>query len=344
MDFKHAISALRDRIKEATTTNLNREEDHIKRALVALRERLEERPNPPSVPMPIKEPHPKPVRAEIDKQRYPEIQRLTKIFEELDRKLAQRNGAERIPPKVKKLRKELRGKYDKEILEIFFEVADKKEIDEYLRLRDDMLQWEQEDAEYKRRLKAYKNAQKRYNLELEKSQQRGKHGKRSIRYNILNNIERDLRLKLSGATSGPRVSGRVSWELLPKGTLGFLSELNNFVQEHGIAQRKGFEAERLNFAYQLNPQLVYVGRNEFDSYFVFLFDETGKVLLENPFHGNAAFVFHTDWKALSKLSRTDLTLHYKGKVDRIIHSGPANSWKQSIRRSLKLNLNSLKTT
>ena len=59
---------------------------------------------------------------------------------------------------------------------------------------------------------------------------------------------------------------------------------------------------------------------------LFLFPKTAKVLLENPFYGNAAFIFHSDWKILSKLSRTELTINGRGKVDRVIHSGPAFNW------------------
>ena len=51
MDFKHAISVLRHHIEGASIRIINRDEGHINSALIVLRERLEDRPNPPSIRM-----------------------------------------------------------------------------------------------------------------------------------------------------------------------------------------------------------------------------------------------------------------------------------------------------
>jgi len=335
MDFKEALKVLRVYIRDVTPLNLKRDRDKIESAIAALRKRLPGQATPPPKPLTAKVPRPKPNQFEIEEEKYPTLQSLTKAFEEQDKQYLARNNGKKITMHVARLRRKLHRNYNKEFLETFLSVADEKDMYKHTRIEIETILWKNEVAQYaemratiERELKLYKQKQKTYH---ERRKSRILH----IQESALNNIERDCRMKLLSSTNVHFVNKKISWELLPKGELG-LRELTNFVEENGISQQKDFEIERLNFAYQLKPESVYAGRNQFDGYFVFLFPKTAKVLLENPFYGNAAFIFHSNWKILSKLSRTDLTINYAGKVDRIIHSGPAHYWKQNIRQSLRL--------
>ena len=336
MDFKQALKVLRVYIRDMTPINLKRDRDKIESAIAALRKRLPKQATKPAKPPAVKKPRAKPNPIVIDEKKYPALHWFTKAYKEQDKKyLARKKIGHKINKDVAQLRRKLREDYNKKFLEIFLSVADEKDLDEHKRIGNETILWKKEVAQYaemralyKKDLKLYKQKQKTYD---ERRKSRIIH----IQENALNNIDRDYRMKLLSSTNVHFVNKRISWELLPKGELG-LRELTSFAKENGISQQKDFEIERLNFAYQLRPESVYAGRNQFDGYFVFLFPKTAKVLLENPFYGNAAFIFHSDWKILSKLSRTELTTNYRGKVDRIIHSGPAYNWKQNIRQVLRL--------
>ena len=329
MDFKEALNVLRAYIRNVTLINLKRDKTKIESTITALRRRLTGQATPPPKPLPIKVPRPKPIPIVIKEKKYPTLHRLTRAYKEQDKQYL------KLKKDKKVLRRKLRRDYDKKFLEIFLSVADEKDLDEHTRIGNDTILWKKEVAQYAEMRALYKKDLKLYEQKQKTYYERRKSKIIHIQENALNNIDRDYRMKLLSSTNVYFVNKRISWELLPKGELG-LRELTSFAEENGISQQKDFEIERLNFAYQLKPESVYAGRNQFDGYFVFLFPKTTKVLLENPFYGNAAFIFHTDWKILSKLSRTELTINYRGKVDRIIHSGPAYNWKQNIRQVLRL--------
>jgi precorrin isomerase len=60
------------------------------------------------------------------------------------------------------------------------------------------------------------------------------------------------------------------------------------------------------------------------------------VLLENPFYGNAAYIFNSDWTSLSKLSRTELTRSHRKIVERVSHASGSLDWKKRIKYKLEL--------
>jgi hypothetical protein len=137
---------------------------------------------------------------------------------------------------------------------------------------------------YKAAVIRYKNSIRKWNADTENNQ-------RVARHQILDNVEKEFAEKLSGKTIGAHTNlSKLNWEILPRGLSG-KTALTKFLNKSGIKEVSGFDNERLDFAFQLNPSAVYVGRNEFNGYFVFVFHGTRKVLLENPFYGNAAYVF-----------------------------------------------------
>ena len=89
--------------------------------------------------------------------------------------------------------------------------------------------------------------------------------------------------------------GKVAWRILPPGHWG----AHEIAAIHaGIRSRNpGIQLDeaRLPYADGLGPRMKYVGEDEFDGYFVFLFERTERVLLENPIEGNAAYIFSADW-------------------------------------------------
>jgi hypothetical protein len=92
------------------------------------------------------------------------------------------------------------------------------------------------------------------------------------------------------------------------------------------------DESRLRYAYSLRPEQIFVGEDEFDGYFAFVFAHGTKVLLENPIEGNAAYIFGHDWRTLSKLPKLELLLHHPGHLIRVIHSP---RWKLHIKQALR---------
>ena len=92
---------------------------------------------------------------------------------------------------------------------------------------------------------------------------------------------------------------------------------------------------RLPHADSLGPIQKFVGEDEFEGYFVFLFDKTDRIIAENPIEGNAAQIFSEDWTYLSKLSKGELLEGYRHSVKRVFHR-EAGNWKWRIRRALAL--------
>lgn len=151
----------------------------------------------------------------------------------------------------------------------------------------------------------------------------------------LDDLREELKRKLDNSTVESTATGRLPWDLLPRGNLG-LREINQIIVERKIDSKKGFEWERIEFAYSLNPKKIYVGRSEFSGYFVFIFSNTKKVLLENPFYGNAAYIFNSDWTSLSKLSRSELTRSHHKIVERVSHAAGSLDWKERLKYKLEL--------
>jgi hypothetical protein len=94
------------------------------------------------------------------------------------------------------------------------------------------------------------------------------------------------------------------------------------------------DEDRIAHAYSFRPEHVYIGEDEFDGYFAFVFPKASLVLLENPIEGNAAYVFADDWRQLSKLTKTELLQNHRGQFEHVPHKG---AWKSRLGRLLKTN-------
>lgn len=87
---------------------------------------------------------------------------------------------------------------------------------------------------------------------------------------------------------------------------------------------------------RLGPEEVYVGRDGFDGYFAFCFNAERSVLLDHPIVGNAAYLFGTDWRVLSQLSKRELLNAERNRFIRITHQ---SDWQSRIRAALSDRLN-----
>lgn len=96
-----------------------------------------------------------------------------------------------------------------------------------------------------------------------------------------------------------------------------------------------YDESRLIYAQTLKPSHIFVGEQDFDGYFAFVFESTKHVLLENPQEGNAAYIFKHDWMTLSKLTKSELLDGYTHAVERVLHRQTGN-WKWRIKRALRL--------
>lgn len=129
---------------------------------------------------------------------------------------------------------------------------------------------------------------------------------------------------------------RVYWQLLPPshdfpGSFADWETIERYLEL--VTQRTGeqLEKERLRFLWEFKPDRIYVGSDEFEGYFVFLFEEKGRAFLECPKIGNALFVMNAgEWRFLSRKSKSELMRDRS--VRRIPHLGGA--WKRKVRRVL----------
>jgi hypothetical protein len=125
---------------------------------------------------------------------------------------------------------------------------------------------------------------------------------------------------------------RLPWRFLPPSETNeerVLSLLRDFQRR---CPEIRVDESRLRYAYSLTPKEIFIGEDEFDGYFAFVFAGGVKVLLENPIEGNAAYIFGQDWRLLSKLSKSELLACHRDHLIRVIHS---HGWKSDIKKALR---------
>ena len=144
-----------------------------------------------------------------------------------------------------------------------------------------------------------------------------------------------LRLANEMRISGSLKVTRLPWVLLPVGELGRTKLLGHLDDYQRRNPQLRIQIERLDYAYQLGPLEVFVGRDEFDGYLAFTFDDSTNVLLEHPVEGNAAYVFTEDWRFLSRLTKSTLLQNYSGTVQRIIHRQDSY-WREKLKSCLEV--------
>jgi len=142
-----------------------------------------------------------------------------------------------------------------------------------------------------------------------------------------------LRLANEMRNSGSLKVIRLPWVLLPSDESGRTTILRHLDDYQRRNPHLKLQIERLNYAYQLVPSEVFVGRDEFDGYLAFTFDDSKNVLLEHPVEGNAAYVFTEDWRFLSRLTKSTLLQNYSGTVQRIIHRQDS-CWREKLKSCL----------
>ena len=128
---------------------------------------------------------------------------------------------------------------------------------------------------------------------------------------------------------------KLSWRFLPPGPRGvaqLAEEIRALKKRYPDLK---YDEARTDYAKSLSPTHMYVGLDEFDGYFAFVFTETEHVLLENPQEGNAAYIFKSDWMSLSKLPKFELLERFPHCVERVLHRSAGN-WKWRIKCALRL--------
>lgn len=130
----------------------------------------------------------------------------------------------------------------------------------------------------------------------------------------------------------------VSWKLLPKGE--WLSQhLSNHFRSLNSKkkwEKKVFDQTRFQkIEKDLHPNKCFVGKDEFESYIVYCFDWTDKVILECPIYGNATYVIKSGeftWKDIAKESKWDVRTEHSDQVTVINHS---ETWLERLKHNLK---------
>jgi hypothetical protein len=151
-----------------------------------------------------------------------------------------------------------------------------------------------------------------------------------IPFRIVHNLRRDCKAAIQQPEQWS--IRRLPWRFLPPSETNeerVLSILHDFCHRcPGIR----VDESRLRYAYSLKPEQIFIGEDEFDGYFAFVFAGGIKVLLENPIEGNAAYIFGQDWKLLSKLPKSELLAYHHDHLIRVIHS---SGWKSDVNRALR---------
>lgn len=121
---------------------------------------------------------------------------------------------------------------------------------------------------------------------------------------------------------------RLNWNLLPPGKYPW-NVLKTKVQEciaNVSSSIKHLIENRLEILANHNPNFVAIGIAGFKGYIVFGFPNKNFYILESTFNGNATYVFGSNWKELSQLSKGEI-LSQNLQINRIIHN---DSWESMI--------------
>jgi hypothetical protein len=120
---------------------------------------------------------------------------------------------------------------------------------------------------------------------------------------------------------------RVSWEILPPGTIDQTIQ-RLFQGKTPSAQEKNVAVERYEFFMSLKPKSLVYGDSGFRRYFGALLEDN-LVVFENIQYGNAVYVLFENWADLSSRSRIDLIAgKYGTAFERVIHQ---SGWKGTVR-------------
>jgi hypothetical protein len=150
---------------------------------------------------------------------------------------------------------------------------------------------------------------------------------------IISHIRDDLET-LATPNIAPQVE-KVWWRFLPSGEGQFTALAAAVAQLKKSYPDLKIDETRLHFAQSLSPTHIFVGEDEFEGYFAFVFDRSTRVLLDNPIEGNAAYIFLREWKELSRHSKTYLLRYHGKEVGRVIHND-TGLWKARVKHLLRV--------
>lgn len=130
---------------------------------------------------------------------------------------------------------------------------------------------------------------------------------------------------------GPRLK-HLQWDVLPSGEFpwdkakAIISQRTKHLEDK---DKKVIEY-RMKVISQKEPDFLATGRAGFNGYFVYGFTNRDVYILESMEFGNATYVFNSEWKEISKLTKNQI-INSDLPHQRIIHS---KAWPLSINRAI----------
>lgn len=122
---------------------------------------------------------------------------------------------------------------------------------------------------------------------------------------------------------------RCNWEILPPDVKLKIYDIKNKKKNDKQTSRKNYDQARLDELEKYEPKERYIGKNGFQGYFAYLFNNI--CILENPLYGNATYIIKSDnWEELSKLTKREL-LNSGYLLDRLEHN---SNWFEGIQRNI----------
>jgi hypothetical protein len=111
---------------------------------------------------------------------------------------------------------------------------------------------------------------------------------------------------------------RVDWQLLPPGSVDEVFAAMTAGKQEITAEQAAVMKLRLQVMSRLKPEAFVTGTEGFLRYFGAMFGDDF-VVFENLQYGNAIYVMHENWQALSQRSRVELLAGDPNSFERIIH-------------------------
>ena len=145
--------------------------------------------------------------------------------------------------------------------------------------------------------------------------------KKVEKYNFQRKIMKDRKKVINSKSFNGFLVRKINWKILPPGKksakrLKMLCEEMN-ANNHG----KKYEWDRLKRLFDLNPNQILTGENDFKGYFLFCYTKEKIAVAECPEVGNALFVLKENWKSLCQYSKSELKKYFSEHSHRIVHKG-----------------------
>lgn len=138
----------------------------------------------------------------------------------------------------------------------------------------------------------------------------------------------------ASAPAPPQSERRLPWTVLG-GKIRSGPELRSYLNVYQKKRRKykerSYDMQRIDIVLNYRPTSVYIGKDEFDGYLVFYFEQYATAVLECPIVGNALYMIRGDWQTLARKSKAELLHDDSGKVHRIIHY---EAWTEKLHEEL----------